>query len=153
MTQQAADTVAVGDVVSNESDASTTTDKIKNAPTVQTPAPPAPPAPPASASVAAVSFDSINAELDALEPDDRATLLNKCETLKTFLDATVLPYLAQGMIKIAREAPEDPILFLSEYLRDMSEKVAREAGDEARKEFYSQLAEAEGRNYEDYVTN
>ena len=103
-----------------------------------------------SSSISKPSFVSINEELATLGSDDRRVLLNKCETLKTFLGISVLPHLAKGMIKIARESPDDPIKFLANFLKEMGDEEEVKEGHVARKEFYSKLADAEGRSIEEF---
>jgi len=95
-----------------------------------------------------LSFRNINEELSALESEDRKVLMNKCDTLKNFLGTLVLPHLAHGMIRVARETPQDPIMFLSEFLNEKSQEEVNKSKNDARNEFYSKLFAAEGRTQE-----
>lgn len=56
-----------------------------------------------------------------------------------FLSNTVLPMLASGMINILRNKPDDPILFLSNYLRRQSEMNESMTKEIARAKFYEML--------------
>jgi hypothetical protein len=50
------------------------------------------------------------------------------------------------MIRIAREQPEDPIQFLSDFLRAAGEKLEHDATEAAKEKFYDIISEAEAAN-------
>jgi hypothetical protein len=57
--------------------------------------------------------------------------------------ANVLTYVAQGMINIVREKPEDPIMYLANFLREAGEQMEAKAYEKAKKKFYRIIAESE----------
>ena len=59
--------------------------------------------------------------------------------LQAFLASTVLPQLSGGMVRILREQPEDPILFLAQQLQQHSAHQHRQAEDKARARFLELL--------------
>lgn len=65
--------------------------------------------------------------------------------MQTYLVLNVLPKVAEGMVRIAREKPDDPIDFLQRFLREAGAKAESDAVSDAKNEFYRLLAEAEGR--------
>jgi hypothetical protein len=46
-----------------------------------------------------------------------------------------LPILSKGLIDAVRNRPEDPIMFIAEYLAEISQKQQEEARESARKQF------------------
>jgi hypothetical protein len=52
-----------------------------------------------------------------------------------FLNATLLPVLAKSLIEAVRNKPVDPIVFVANYLAEVSRKNQKEALESARKQF------------------
>jgi len=55
----------------------------------------------------------------------------------------VLPHLADGMVRVAREAPEDPILFLVNFLRERGVRLEEDTKASALEKFKDALSLAE----------
>ena len=60
-----------------------------------------------------------------------------------YLVNNVLPFVAEGLIRIAREKPIDPITFLSEFLAIRGNEIENQAIEEARIQFQEELKLAE----------
>jgi len=60
-----------------------------------------------------------------------------CERLQlqAFLSSAVLPQVAEGLVRIQRQQPEDPIMFLAEQLARCSADNNQLAQDKARSRF------------------
>lgn len=56
-----------------------------------------------------------------------------------------MPVLASGMVQIVRDRPEDPIQYLSHYLREQSILAKESAEKEASSQFYRILEDANAR--------
>lgn len=59
--------------------------------------------------------------------------------LQAFLTATVLPQVTEGLVRIQREQPEDPILFLAQQLLQHSAGRNSQAEEKARLRFVELL--------------
>jgi hypothetical protein len=59
--------------------------------------------------------------------------------LQAFLAASVLPELAEAMVRVMRERPEDPIQFLAAQLRARSDEKIAMAEQKAKKRFMDLL--------------
>ena len=60
----------------------------------------------------------------------------------------VLPYLAKGMVRVAREQPEDPIAFLADLLMQQASETQALSEASAFSKFSQLLEEAENREVE-----
>ena len=87
------------------------------------------------------SLMKINNQLGTLSGDDQITLLNKCNRLELFLQATILKPLSSGFINIARDKPSDPIKYLADYLLNESQKVEMQSENDNREFFFRVLDE------------
>jgi cytidylate kinase len=87
-------------------------------------------------------MDKVNSNIINLVPEDQATLLAKCDVLQSFLGVTILPHVTQGMVQIARQYPDDPIMFLAEYLKQTSIEVEEKSEAAAKLDFYNTLEAA-----------
>lgn len=59
--------------------------------------------------------------------------------LQAFLSATVLPQVTEGLVRIQREQPQDPILFLAQQLMQHSMDRNSQAEEKARVRFIELL--------------
>lgn len=92
-------------------------------------------------------MDKVNSNIINLVPEDQVTLLAKCDVLQSFLGVTILPYLTQGMVLIARQYPDDPIMFLAEYLKQKSIEVEEQSEAAAKLDFYNTLELAKSEEF------
>ena len=53
--------------------------------------------------------------------------------IRTYLDQTIVPIMLDGMAELVKVRPEDPIKWMSEYLRDNNPNVNPEAAARAAK--------------------
>lgn len=70
---------------------------------------------------------------------DQAELLVKSVKFQNFLMSTVVPHLTGGLIRIAREQPEDPISYMSQYLQQQSETIQQQSRADAIEKFHGLL--------------
>ncbi len=85
------------------------------------------------------SLLKINNQLETLSVEDKNTLLNKCNRLELFLQATILKPLSSGFINIAREKPSDPIKYLADFLLNESHQVEMQSEKDNREFFFRVL--------------
>ena len=83
-----------------------------------------------------------NGIMSVLSIQEKELLLSKTDELQKFLNVTVLPYVAQGLINIVRERQEDPIMYLADYLEQQSLLLESESEQQAKKEFDQLLNDA-----------
>ena len=98
-----------------------------------TTAPAAPPAPPAPAPKPAEPKPEA-APPAALPPGAAArdsAVWNL--PIRTYLDQTIVPIMLDGMAELVKVRPEDPILWMSEYLRDNNPNTNADAAARAAK--------------------
>ncbi len=65
------------------------------------------------------------------------------QQLQLFLSATVLPQLAENLVRIQREQPADPIMFLAEQLARCSAERNQHAQERAYARFTELLQQGE----------
>ena len=83
-----------------------------------------------------------NGIMSVLSTDEKELLLSKTDELQRFLGATVLTHVAQGLINTARERPEDPIMYLADYLEQQAQILENQSEAQAKIEFDLLLKEA-----------
>lgn len=83
-----------------------------------------------------------NGIMSVLNDAEKELLMSKTDELQKFLGATVLPHVAQGLINIARERPDDPIMYLADYLDSQAKLLESNSEEAAKIEFDLLLKEA-----------
>jgi hypothetical protein len=83
-----------------------------------------------------------NGIMSVLSTDEKELLLSKTDELQRFLGATVLTHVAQGLINTARQRPEDPIMYLADYLEQQAQILENQSEAQAKIEFDLLLKEA-----------
>ena len=63
--------------------------------------------------------------------------------MQGYLVANVLPYVAEGMVRIKRERPQDPIAYLADFLLSKGKSVEQDTIDKALAKFKEDLLLAE----------
>lgn len=61
--------------------------------------------------------------------------------ISSFLSNTILPVLTKSVIDVMRDRPEDPIMYVANFLAKQSEQNQTEALENARQRFYELLAQ------------
>lgn len=85
----------------------------------------------------------LNANLSELEANDRKSVVTHCEELQKYLLDNVLPHIADGMIRVARDRPDDPIAVMIQFLHQRATKVEEDARSSALSKFNEALSLAE----------
>jgi hypothetical protein len=106
------------------------------------PALPAPTSTPTPESAAAASAPNAAAALAGLDPKKRAALLSKTARLEEYLVSNIGTHLAEVMVAIERERPEDPLAYLISFLESRSRELEVVGEQAARDRFEAVLAQA-----------
>eukprot|EP00607_Mallomonas_marina_P008866 CAMPEP_0182424328 /NCGR_PEP_ID=MMETSP1167-20130531/10529_1 /TAXON_ID=2988 /ORGANISM="Mallomonas Sp, Strain CCMP3275" /LENGTH=801 /DNA_ID=CAMNT_0024604061 /DNA_START=446 /DNA_END=2851 /DNA_ORIENTATION=- len=88
-------------------------------------------------------IEVINENINRLEGKDQQTVLTHCGVYQDFLVNNVLPHIAEAMIIIAKDKPEDPIGFLANFLSTRGEQLEKDACAQALEKFQEALSLAE----------
>eukprot|EP01041_Mallomonas_annulata_P000289 gene289-523_t len=88
-------------------------------------------------------IEIINENINKLDLRDQKSVIGHCDQYQNYLVVNVLPFVSEGMIRIAREKPEDPIGFLAEFLRTHGVQAEEEASSQALAKFTQALSLAE----------
>ena len=88
------------------------------------------------------SLFQINESVAHLSTDSRSALIGKCDELQEYLLNNVLPCLVKGMVAMGKDKPEDPIVFISQYLKIEGQRKEDAAREEAFQAFQRVLQEA-----------
>ena len=88
------------------------------------------------------SITDLNSAIDALSVESKKALISQCDELQEYLGHNVMPFLAKGMIRIAREKPEDAVAFMAQFLLEEGKALEDAAREKALANFNSVLAAA-----------
>ena len=117
---------------------------VEEAPAAESTAPALPtptPAPEPAATASAAAADQGGA-LAGLDPKKRAVLLSKTARLEEYLVSNIGPHLAEVMVAIERERPDDPLALLVSFLETRGRELEVVGESAARDRFEAVLAQA-----------